>query len=207
MSPPRVRCLSADAHDVESIGGVPTEHGDRCDAGVHAAVSWTYVRGERAEESLLRIRQALKAPRGWWDDNDEADYEAIVENQGDLTANPPLVRVVEMLAAVQQVTSPYFGRVESSVIFEGKPMVIYPVGILPDTPEPMRTLCRVYEDIISRGAFAVDVEEVERQLPAAREVILSQPYDEAEFPLCHCGRVSGQHSRLTCTGQEGNRCS
>lgn len=63
---------------VESIDGVPTVHGDRCDAGVHAAVSWTYVRGERAEESLLRIRRALKEPRGWWNGNDEDDYRATV---------------------------------------------------------------------------------------------------------------------------------
>ena len=59
----------------ESKAGVPIEHGDRCDAGVHAAVSWTYLRGERAEEALLRIRRALKEPRGWWGPSDEQDYQ------------------------------------------------------------------------------------------------------------------------------------
>lgn len=66
-----------------------------------------------------------------------------------------------LLDAVRQVTKPYFGRVESSVIFEGEPMTIYPMGILLNTPEPMRTLCRVYEDIIARGAFAVDPEVIQ----------------------------------------------
>lgn len=62
---------------VETVDGVPTDHGDLCDAGVHAAVSWTYIRGERAEESLLRIRRALKEPRGWWGPNDEDEWLAL----------------------------------------------------------------------------------------------------------------------------------
>lgn len=51
------------------------EQSDEVDAGVHAAVSWTYIGGERAEEALLRIREALKKPRGWWTPQDQADYE------------------------------------------------------------------------------------------------------------------------------------
>lgn len=66
---------------VESVGGVPTEHGERCDAGVHAAVSWTYLRGERAEEALLRIRRALKEPRGWWGPADEDDFARVVRKE------------------------------------------------------------------------------------------------------------------------------
>lgn len=38
-------------------------------------MSWTYVGGERAQESLLRIRHALKEPRGWWNGNDAMDYQ------------------------------------------------------------------------------------------------------------------------------------
>jgi hypothetical protein len=64
-----------DRPSVVSVGGVPTEHGDRCDAGVHGAISWTYMRGEDAEKSLLRIRRALKEPRGWWNSQDEAEYK------------------------------------------------------------------------------------------------------------------------------------
>jgi hypothetical protein len=65
-----------------------------------------------------------------------------------------------LMEAVARATKPHYGRVKSSVIFEGKPMDIYPIGILPDTPEHMRDLCRVYEDIICRGAFAVDPDAI-----------------------------------------------
>jgi hypothetical protein len=64
-----------DMNHVETRDGIPVVHGDRCDAGVHAAVSWTYYKGDRAEEALLRIRKALKEPRGWWQPQDQADYE------------------------------------------------------------------------------------------------------------------------------------
>lgn len=43
--------------------------------GVAAAVSWTYLPANRAVEALLRIRRALKEPRGWWTPNDEIDYQ------------------------------------------------------------------------------------------------------------------------------------
>jgi hypothetical protein len=67
-----------EAASVTSIDSVPVEHGERCDIGVHAAISWTYIGGERAEESLLHIRKALKKPRGWWAGHDTDDYINIV---------------------------------------------------------------------------------------------------------------------------------
>lgn len=44
----------------------------------HACVSWTYVRGERADEALLRIRKELKQAAGWWTEQDQGDYDEAV---------------------------------------------------------------------------------------------------------------------------------
>ena len=51
-----------------------TERSTYEDEGVHAAVSWTYARG-KPQEALLRIRRALKEPRGDWNAQDQRDWE------------------------------------------------------------------------------------------------------------------------------------
>ena len=77
------------SEDVRSCGtcGAPFTEGDngrrelaeakRLYAPYHACVSWTYVRGERADEALLRIRKELKQAAGWWTEQDQRDYDEV----------------------------------------------------------------------------------------------------------------------------------
>jgi hypothetical protein len=75
--PPLARCGTCGA---PIVGDKPMEQSRRLLEPYHAAVSWTYIRGERAEEALLRIRKVLKEAVGWWNAQDEADYEERVPN-------------------------------------------------------------------------------------------------------------------------------
>lgn len=65
-----------------------------------------------------------------------------------------------LMTAVWKVIEPYWGQVESSIVFDGEPMTIYPMGIRGDAPEEIRSLAVAYESIIDKGAIAVDSERI-----------------------------------------------
>lgn len=65
-----------------------------------------------------------------------------------------------LMEATEKVVKPYWTRVESSILFEGEPMTIYPMGIRGDCPEEIRALAEIYERIIEKGAIAVDPEYI-----------------------------------------------
>lgn len=74
----------------------------------------------------------------------------------------------QVMDAVAKAIAPWTGRVESSILFEGEPMTIHPVGIREDAPEEIRELGAIYESVISKGAIAVDPEYI--QMKSERNV-------------------------------------
>lgn len=63
------------------VGNTPLEDTRRLMAPFHAAVSWTYIGGDRAEEALLRIRRELKQAVGWWTSLDDRDWQERIEGR------------------------------------------------------------------------------------------------------------------------------